>query len=64
MENIDINDYINNYNNKLVESNKEISIVDYCKELHNKFYSNIDISFIDKLLSFVLACFASSHKFK
>ena len=45
--------FINQYNNQLVEANREIPLLDYCKELHRRFYSNLDISFMDRFLEFV-----------
>ncbi len=43
---------INDYNKYLIDNNIEIKIIDYIKEINNKFY-NIDINFIDNFMNLI-----------
>ena len=43
---------IKEFNEKLVQDKKDITIIDYVKELNEKYF-NIDISFIDDFIDMV-----------
>ena len=40
---------IQEFNEQLIQENRDITIIDYVKELNNKYF-NIDISFIDDFI--------------